>query len=220
MRQTYQICDVTVTLPALGSMICDSAGNEYKRGAICHVHLYALHPDWCEHNSAPQGYLVGRTVFDGYSKTSFNRNIHILMPDGYKLVALRVNDRGQPESYDSLPVEFVGGNLKSIDDAQEHVDIKDDGIFLNEAFMCKGNRIIAVSCDSKTEKKPGVDHGTTTATVSQKAVKKSLKDLLENLHAASFPAKELESAMYQAIDKALKEAMQPGGLLWKYRRSL
>lgn len=113
MSNTYEICDVTVTLPALGSVISDSAGNEGHRGEKCRVNLYAVHPNWREKGSTFDGLMVGRTTFEGYTASPYNRTLRIMMPQGYKLVALRVDERDQPESWDSLPVHFSGGYIPS-----------------------------------------------------------------------------------------------------------
>lgn len=146
MSNTYQVTEVTVTLPALGSVIRDSRGNEGKRGAKCRVHLFAVHPDWREKGATFEGYMVGRTVFEGYSKSPFNRTLRIMMPDGYKLVALRVDERDEPESWDSLPVYFTGGYVAA--QKAEEVDISmpapspfavDKGkVFINSAVIGDG----------------------------------------------------------------------------------
>ena len=143
MSNTYQVTEVTVTLPALGSVIRDSRGNEGKRGAKCRVHLFAVHPDWREKGATFEGYMVGRTVFEGYSKSPFNRTLRIMMPDGYKLVALRVDERDEPESWDSLPVYFTGGYVGA--QKSEEMEISFTGaspfavdkgtVFINSAYI-------------------------------------------------------------------------------------
>lgn len=119
MPNTYQICEVTVTLPSLGTITTDGAGNQIKRGDKCRVHLYAVGRDW-RSGSIFEGFNVGAITFTGYTESPFKRSQKILMPDGYKLVALRVDDDGVPTSWDSLPVQFVGGliSLKDVDAAE------------------------------------------------------------------------------------------------------
>lgn len=124
MSNTYEICDVTVTLPALGSVISDSAGNEGYRGEKCRVNLYAVHPNWREKGSTFDGLMVGRTTFEGYTASPYNRTLRIMMPQGYKLLALRVDERDQPESWDSLPVHFCGGYIgRTVDALDEIADL-------------------------------------------------------------------------------------------------
>ncbi|WP_334361636.1 phage tail tip fiber protein [Enterobacter hormaechei] len=112
MSQTYQICEVTVTLPSLGTITTDGSGNQIKHGDKCRVHLYAVKPD--RHpGTIFDGFNVGAITFTGYTDSPFKRSQKIMVPDGYKLVALRVDDDGVPASWDSLPVHFTGGFIES-----------------------------------------------------------------------------------------------------------
>ncbi|ENB7197933.1 MULTISPECIES: hypothetical protein [Enterobacter cloacae complex] len=112
MSQTYQICEVTVTLPSLGTITTDGPGNQIKHGDKCRVHLYAVKPDW-HSGTIFEGFNVGAITFTGYTDSPFKRSQKIMVPDGYKLVALRVDDDGVPTSWDSLPVHFTGGFIES-----------------------------------------------------------------------------------------------------------
>lgn len=115
MSKTYNICEVTVTIPSLGTIATDGAGNKIKRGEKCRVHLYAVKPDW-HSGTIFDGFNVGAICFTGYTDSPFKRSQKIMMPDGFKLVALRVDDDGVPASWESLPVQFSGG-LISLNDA-------------------------------------------------------------------------------------------------------
>lgn len=108
MSQTYQICEVLVTLPPLGTITTDGYGNKIKHGDKCHVHLYAVKPDW-RSGSTFEGFIVGWFTHEGYSESPHKSSQKIMMPDGYKLVAISVDEYGLPESWDSLPVHFAGG---------------------------------------------------------------------------------------------------------------
>ncbi|EPF0313374.1 phage tail tip fiber protein [Enterobacter chuandaensis] len=112
MSQTYQVCEVTVTLPSLGTITTDSAGNRIEHGDKCRVHLYAVKPDW-RSGTIFEGFNVGAITFTGYTDSPFKRSQKIMVPDGYKLVALRVDDDGVPTSWDGLPVHFTGGFIES-----------------------------------------------------------------------------------------------------------
>ncbi|RTM82431.1 hypothetical protein [Enterobacter hormaechei] len=125
MSQTYQICEVTVTLPSLGTITTDGPGNQIKHGDKCRVHLYAVKPDW-HSGTIFEGFNVGAITFTGYTDSPFKRSQKIMVPDGYKLVALRVDDDGVPTSWDSLPVYFTGGFIKSpVDELDEIADALD-----------------------------------------------------------------------------------------------
>lgn len=119
MSQTYQVCEVTVTLPSLGTVTTDIAGNRIEHGDKCRVHLYAVKPDW-HSGTIFEGFNVGAITFTGYTDSPFKRSQKIMVPDGYKLVALQVDDDGVPTSWDSLPVNFSGGYIGSpVDDPRE-----------------------------------------------------------------------------------------------------
>lgn len=132
MSKTYNICEVTVTIPSLGTITTDGAGNQIKRGDKCRVHLYAVKPDW-HSGTTFEGFNVGAITFTGYTESPFKRSQKIMMPDGYKLVALRVDDDGMPTSWDSLPVQFVGG-LISLKDADGAVRARTGNIHSAEPF--------------------------------------------------------------------------------------
>ncbi|VDZ82716.1 hypothetical protein U0026_09270 [Kluyvera intermedia] len=115
MPNTYQICEVTVTLPPLGSTTTDGCGNKIKHGDKRRVHLYAVKPDWCQ-GSTFEGFIVGWFTHAGYSESQHKRSQRIMMPDGYKLVAISVDEYGLPKSRDSLPVHFSGGYVSNLED--------------------------------------------------------------------------------------------------------
>lgn len=123
MSQTYQVCEVTVTLPSLGTITTDGAGNRIEHGDKCRVHLYAVKPDW-RSGTIFEGFNVGAITFTGYTDSPFKRSQKIMVPDGYKLVALQVDDDGVPTSWDGLPVNFSGGYIGSpVDELDEIADL-------------------------------------------------------------------------------------------------
>lgn len=117
---TYQICEVTVTLPSLGSITTDGPGNQIKHGDKCRVDLYAVKPDW-RSGSHFEGFIVGWLTYQGYCETPCERSQKIMMPAGYKLVALMVDEYGTPKSWDSLPVQFSGGPIGTAIDALDGI---------------------------------------------------------------------------------------------------
>jgi len=120
MSLTYQICEVTVTLPSLGTITTDGPGNQIKHGDKCRVDLYAVKPDW-RSGSSFEGFIVGWLTFEGYCETPYSRSQKIMMPAGYKLVALMVDEYGIPTSWDSLPVHFSGGPIGTPVDALDGI---------------------------------------------------------------------------------------------------
>lgn len=124
MPKTYQICEVTVMLPPLGTTTTDGCGNKNKHSAKCRVHLYAVKPDWRSGGIFVDGLIVGLFTHEGYSELPCKRSQKIMMPDGYKLVALSVDERGMPTSWDSLPVSFSGGYVSSLEDVDGTVRVR------------------------------------------------------------------------------------------------
>lgn len=196
MPNTYQICEVTVTLPSLGTITTDGAGNQIKRGDKCRVHLYAVGRDW-RSGSIFEGFNVGAITFIGYTESPFKRSQKILMPDGYKLVALRVDDDGVPTSWDSLPVQFVGGliSLKDVDGtvrvrigeikgAEPFSPCKTDTVFIHDAF---------------------IDNGAVSAEYSVK------------MHISVEENDKATSSFEEAVRKAVQKECLPGGAVWCMR---
>ncbi|CAH6661261.1 phage tail tip fiber protein [Pseudocitrobacter vendiensis] len=136
MSNTYQICEVTVTLPSLGTITTDISGNQIKHGDKCRVYLYAVQPDW-RSGGTFEGFTVGWLTYEGYSESPLNRSQKIIMPDGYKLIALRVDECGIPTSWDSLPVHFSGGYIsKGLADLSPFA-MNDGQVFIKDAFIDK-----------------------------------------------------------------------------------
>ncbi len=168
MSKTYKICEVTVTIPSLGTATTDGFGNQIKHGDECRVQLYAALPD--RRPGMPfEGFVVGAIYFTGYTESPFKRVQKILMPDGYKLIALCVDERGIPVSWDSLPVQFVGGliSLKDADDTvrvsvgkihcAEPFSISSGEVFIKDAVI--GNAIVSANYNVKLNiKNYGKEH--------------------------------------------------------------
>lgn len=188
MSLTYQICEVTVTLPSLGTITTDGHSNQNKHGDKCRVDLYAVKPDW-RSGSSFEGFIVGWFTFEGYCETPYNRSQKIMMPDGYKLVALIVDQNGMPTSWDSLPVQFSGGPICTPIDA-----------LIGNGITSESGRIYASGMGVS------VDNG-----------KEQVEFEAEKFEIAASSKDPLDSALQEAIKKivneALQKATQPGGLL-------
>lgn len=192
MSLTYQICEVTVTLPSLGTITTDGLGNQIKHGDKCRVDLYAVKPDW-RSGSSFEGFIVGWLTYQGYCETPCKRSQKIMMPAGYKLVALMVDEYGMPMSWDSLPVQFSGGPICTPIDA-----------LIGNGITSESGRIYASGMGVS------VDNG-----------KEQVEFEAEKLEIAASSKGPLDSALQEAIKKIVNEAMQkatqPGGLLYGKR---
>ncbi|EMA1799350.1 DUF1983 domain-containing protein [Cronobacter turicensis] len=233
MSQTYQVCEVTVMLPSLGTLTTDSAGNNIKRGDKCRVQLYAAKPD--TRAGIPfDGYVVGVISFNGYTESPFKRSQKILMPDGYKLLALRVDDDGVPTSWDSLPVHFSGDYICKPFYAE--ADIRgccpiegfEWGWFVDksgQAYIHKaliGDGVLSTSyhviMNVADKEKP---HEAGMA-IDVEDAKSRVKILAEKFAVAENTQTALEIALQQSIKKVvgetIQQAMQPGGAIWNSLR--
>ena len=224
MSNTYEICDVTVTLPALGSVFRDAVGNEGKRGEKCRVNLYAVHPEWREKGSTFEGFMVGRTTFEGYTESPYDRTLRIMRPHGYKLIALRVDDRDQPESWGSLPVRFVGGIIESgrryaagmgiaVEDGDKKVR------FLAESFKVGDEPILRAEVRpiGDDEVKTRLSDDMREAVIDAIRESDLFKALQASLDAQASAQVTTQQAIEQAATDAIRNALKPGGLLFGKR---
>lgn len=117
MKNTYQISRVKVALPPLGKVTHDDQGNAISLAEEYQVHLYAVKPGWEQHGTF-DGFMVGCAVGSGSSSSEYNITRDVIVPDGHKIIALRIGDNNQPVSWESLPVEFVGGYLPGSDTSE------------------------------------------------------------------------------------------------------
>jgi hypothetical protein len=114
MKNTYQISRVKVALPPMGIATHDDQGNAIRLGEKYRVHLYAVKPGWQQRGTF-DGFMIGCAVGSGCSSSECNIARDVIVPDGYQIIALRIGDNNQPVSWESLPVEFVGGYLPGPD---------------------------------------------------------------------------------------------------------
>ena len=221
MSNTYEICDVTVTLPALGSVFRDSVGNEGKRGEKCRVNLYAVHPEWREKGATFEGFMVGRTTFEGYTESPYISTLRIMRPHGYKLVALRVDDRDQPESWESLLVRFVGGIIESgrryagsmgvaVEDGDKRVR------FLAENFKIVGDPILRAEVRpiGNVAVKTRLSDDMREAVIDAIRESDVFKALQASQDAQASALVTTQQAIEQAATDAIRNALKTGGLLF------
>ena len=107
----------TVTLPFLWAKGHDIYGNEIRRGAKCTVGIFAVKPEWYPAKGLLDGLQVGEITFNGYTETPFKRSVKIILPDGYKVVAMRIDDCGLPIYSDFLLVQLSECDNDSVADA-------------------------------------------------------------------------------------------------------
>lgn len=225
MSNTYQVAEVSVTLSAIGTVSRDDYGNVVKRGAKCRVHLYAVHPDWREQGSVFDGFLVGSVLTCGYTDMPTHHTRRILMPDGYKLVALSVDEDGMPKSWDSLPVCFVGGFIENgrryeagmgvaVEDGDKKVRFLADKFEVNKSSTLQSNNTIATAAEFKIRLSDDMREAVIDA-IRESEVFKALQ---ASQDAQASALVTTQQAIEQAATDAIRKALKPGGLLYRALR--
>ncbi|EPT7056346.1 hypothetical protein ACVR2G_004307 [Cronobacter sakazakii] len=239
MSLTYQICEVTVTLPSLGAITNDGPGNQIKHGDKCRVDLYAVKPDW-RSGSSFEGFIVGWLTFEGYCETPYKRSQKIMMPAGYKLVALMVDEYGMPKSWDSLPVQFSGGPIgtpvEALDTALDHhyEQIGKAEPEKTSVFLLADRWVAIEGSYSPDEIRDAVEYikRSRLAKEMEKSIKDSspfsvVKDgevffndaFINDASKTTINiSPETEKAISDAVSEQLKKNLQPGGAIWNSLR--
>ena len=108
MKNTYQMMKALVTLPPLGETISDKAGNTRKYGGKHKVHIAAVDRNWTAQFSYyfDEPILLRELNIKGFSSTPWVVSEKIMVPDGYLIIAMLVDEKGIPLSNEMLPLEL------------------------------------------------------------------------------------------------------------------
>ncbi|MEH4800605.1 hypothetical protein [Atlantibacter hermannii] len=180
MKNTYQMMKALVTLPPVGETISDLAGNTRIYGGEYKVHIAAVDQNW-----TAQGFhyfdepiLMRDLKIQGFSSTTWVVSEKIMVPDGYRIIAMLVDENGIPLSNETLHLELeelprTGWSLNKSGEA--HIAGEPDSLqveaervgqtFINDAYI-RGCTI----CNAKIG----------TAIVSGQLASKSDDRLMEN----------------------------------------
>lgn len=113
MNISASVINAIVTIPSLGSLMRDEAGNQIRKGESLRVHILAVLPGWNHRSVLPEALLVGATTFTGYSSAAFSRSVKIILPEGHQLIAILVDSDGKATSWESLPIEIESGDANA-----------------------------------------------------------------------------------------------------------
>lgn len=209
MNNTHRVCDVFVTIPVLGTVSRDESGAIVKHGGKCRVHVYAVKKG----QALTDGLMVGSTVFSGYTESPYRRKIKVIVPDGHSLMALRIGEDDLPLSWDSLPLAIAGE--VPITTLNEPAQLADCFHVINGMIFIVDEFILS-ACEQKKDK--------------FQEWAESLMPLLEDV---KFPQSSGEvtntvtintgvnnanfSEYSEIINKHLREALKPGGILRERR---
>ncbi|MEH4798317.1 hypothetical protein PO472_05625 [Atlantibacter hermannii] len=108
MKNTYQMMKALVTLPPVGETINDNAGNTRKYGGEHKVHIAAVDRSWTAQFSYyfDEPILLRELNIQGFSSTPWVVSEKIMVPDGYLIIAMLVDEKGVPLSNEMLPLEL------------------------------------------------------------------------------------------------------------------
>lgn len=217
MKSTYQMMNALVTLPPVGVSIKDGEGNTRKSASELRARICAVAPGWgypCLRYILPVPIVLSEFSRGGYSEKPWVAGEQIMVPDGYLIVAMLVDGKGKPLNDELLPVELeeLPNNDWALNKSAPF-RTSDDGL----AFGGFPGVIInnaSVSADVHFASKTSLNDEMLEAIIS--AVRES--DLFASLQAAiaaqAASTVDLQQAVDDAVGKALRNALKPGGAIW------
>ncbi|MDZ4029971.1 hypothetical protein U0868_00165 [Kluyvera ascorbata] len=208
MKSTYQMMNALVTLPPVGVSVKDGEGNTRKSGGELRARICAVVPGWCSPHLRyilPVPIVLSEFSRGGYSEKPWVAGEQIMVPDGYLIIAMLVDEKGKPLNDELLPVELE--ELPNNDWALNKsvpCCISSGEVFINNAFI-----------SAPTPKQPSAD-SSHTLSINIEGI---LKSALENAASAAAKQEEAMSDLRKLIDKSIEESIRlncrPGGAIWQ-----
>lgn len=238
MKNTYQMMKAHVTLPPAGETISDLAGNTRKYGGEHNVHIAAV-----DQNRTAQGIyyfdepiLLRDLKIQGFSSTTWVVSEKIMVPDGYRIIAMLVDEKGIPLSNETLPLELeelprTGWSLNKsgvLNAADEHdpVSLK----ICADKFQGNSLPFGGFPRASMNSAKNAADTSATKLRLSEDMIEAVLdavrnSDLFQelevqiNAQASNYESalNSLQNSIEKAMTDAIRNALRPGGLLFSHR---
>ncbi|MGU9870245.1 hypothetical protein, partial [Kluyvera ascorbata] len=109
MKSTYQMMNALVTLPPVGVSIKDGEGNTRKSASELRARICAVVPGCGSPHLRyilPEPIVLSEFSRGGYSEKPWVAGERIMVPDGYLIVAMLVDEKGKPLNDELLPVEL------------------------------------------------------------------------------------------------------------------
>lgn len=208
MKSTYQMMNALVTLPPVGVSVKDGEGNTRKSASELRARICAVAPDWpllAFRDLLPEPIVLSEFSRGGYSEKPWVAGEQIMVPDGYLIVAMLVDEKGKPLNDELLPVELE--ELPSHDWALNEsapLCISSGEVFINNAFI-----------SAPTAKQPAAD-SSHTISINIEGI---LKNVMENTASAAAKQEEAMSDLRKIIDKSIEESIRlncrSGGAIWQ-----
>lgn len=208
MKSTYQMMNALVTLPPVGVSVKDGEGNTRKSGSELRARICAVAPGWCSPHLRyilPEPIVLSEFSRGGYSEKPWVAGEQIMVPDGYLIVAMLVDEKGKPLNDELLPVELE--ELPSHDWALNKSApfcISEGEVFISNAFIT-----------TPTPQQPAAE-SSHTVSINIEGI---LKSVIENTASAAAKQAEAMSDLRKLIDKSIEESIRlncrPGGAIWQ-----
>ncbi|HGH3373774.1 TPA: hypothetical protein ACJIK4_003293 [Kluyvera cryocrescens] len=208
MKSTYQMMNALVTLPPVGVSIKDGEGNTRKSGSELRARICAVVPGWGSPHlryNLPVPIVLSEFSRGGYSEKSWVAGEQIMVPDGYLIVAMLVDEKGKPLNDELLPVELE--------------ELPNNDWALNKSAPCyisSGEVFINNVFTSDPMPQQSVDDTSHTLSINIESI---LKNVMENTASAAAKQAEAMSDLRKLIDKSIVESIRlncrPGGAIWQ-----
>ena len=235
MKNTYQLMKALVTLPPVGETISDLAGNTRKYGGEHKVHIAAVDQNWTAQGSHyfDEPILLRGLKIQGFSLTPWVVSEKIMVPDGYRIIAMLVDEKGIPLSNETLPLELEellrtswhlnkSGVLNAADE-HDPVSLK----ICADKFQGNSLPFGGFPRASMNSAKNAADASTTKCRLSEDMIEAVLdavrnsdlcQDLVGRVNAQSAEHASAALSLQMCIDRMVKDtisnALKPGGLLF------
>lgn len=217
MKSTYQMMNALVTLPPVGVSIKDGEGNTRKSASELRARICAVVPGGGSAHLRSVPIVLSEFSRGGYSEKPWVAGEQIMVPDGYLIVAMLVDEKGKPLNDELLPVELeeLPNNDWALNKSAPF-RTSDDGL----AFGGFPGPIIysaSVCVDVNFARKTSLTNEMREDIIS--AVRES--DLFTSLQAAiadqAASTVNLQQAVNDAVGDAIRNSLAPGGPIWHQR---
>ena len=235
MKNTYQMMKALVTLPPAGETISDLAGNTRKYGGEHKVHIAAVDQNW-----TAQGFhyfdepiLLRDLKVQGFSSTTWVVSEKIMVPDGYRIIAMLVDENGIPLSNETLHLELeelprTGWSLNKsgvLNAADEHEPVslkscadKFKGNSLPFGGFPGPNVISAKHAVGSSDTKYRLSDDMREAVIDAVRNSEVFRSLVAKLNTLSTEresdAVRLQRGIDQAVTDIMRNALKPGGYFY------
>ena len=217
MKSTYQMMKALITLPPIGKAVKDGSSNTRISGGEVRVKICAVDPGWPQftfRDFLPEPIVLSDFSRGGYSDKPWVAGQEIMVPDGYLIIAMLVDDNGKSLKDELLPIslEELPNNDWALNKSAPF-RTSDDGL----AFGGFPGQIIysaSVCGDVNFARKTSLTNEMREDIIS--AVRES--DLFTSLQAAiadqAASTVNLQQAVNDAVGDAIRNSLAPGGPIW------